>query len=144
MSRLTKTYGLNAVDWEQRTDFDRLRRERLARARAALDASELGGLLLFDMYNIRYVTATHIGTWATDKAARFALLPRADDPIMWDFGSAARHHKLFSPWLGNDRSRAGISTMRGSFVASMSWSTTRASCSAGVLAKSESIRGAQW
>src|ERR1700687_4145325 len=119
MSKLTKTYGLNAVDWEQRTDFDRLRRERLGRARAALDASELGALLLFDMYNIRYVTATHIGTWATDKAARFALLPRADEPIMWDFGSAARHHQLFNPWLGKDRSRAGISTMRGSFSPEM-------------------------
>ena len=113
MSKLTKTYGLNAVDWEQRTDFDRLRRERLARARKALDASELGALLLFDMYNIRYVTATHIGTWATDKAARFALLPRSDEPIMWDFGSAARHHKLYNPWLGEERSRAGISTLRG-------------------------------
>ena len=114
MSKLTKTYGLNAVDWEQRTDFDRLRRERLARARKALDASELGALLLFDMYNIRYVTATHIGTWATDKAARFALLPRSDEPIMWDFGSAARHHTLYNPWLGEERSRAGISTLRGS------------------------------
>src|SRR5437588_8235441 len=116
MSKLTKTYGLNAVDWEQRTDFDRLRRQRLARAKTALAASDLGALLLFDMYNIRYVTATHIGTWATDKAARFALLPRGDEPIMWDFGSAARHHKLYNPWLGEERSRAGISTMRGSFA----------------------------
>jgi Xaa-Pro aminopeptidase len=33
---------------------------------------------------------------------------------MWDFGSAARHHKLYNPWLGEDRSRAGISTLRGS------------------------------
>jgi len=30
-----KTYGTMAVDWENRVDFDRLRRERLARARAA-------------------------------------------------------------------------------------------------------------
>src|SRR3982074_2305167 len=119
MSKLTKTYGLNAVDWEQRTAFDRRRKERLARAKSALDASEMGALLLFDMYNIRYVTATHIGTWATDKAARFALLPREDEPIMWDFGSAARHHKLYNPWLGEERSRAGISTMRGSFSPAM-------------------------
>jgi Xaa-Pro aminopeptidase len=119
VSKLTKTYGLNAVDWEQRTDFDRLRKERLARAKAALASSEMGALLLFDMYNIRYVTATHIGTWATDKAARFALLPREDEPIMWDFGSAARHHKLYNPWLGEERSRAGISTMRGSFSPAM-------------------------
>ncbi len=32
---------------------------------------------------------------------------------MWDFGSAARHHQLYNPWLGEERSRAGISTMRG-------------------------------
>jgi len=32
---------------------------------------------------------------------------------MWDFESAARHHKMYCPWLGEDRSRAGISTLRG-------------------------------
>jgi Xaa-Pro aminopeptidase len=32
---------------------------------------------------------------------------------MWDFGSAARHHQLYCPWLGDGRSRAGISTLRG-------------------------------
>jgi len=109
-----RTYGTMAVDWEQRVDFDRLRRERLARAQSALERSELGALLCFDMSNIRYITATHIGTWAMDKLIRFCLLARGDDPIIWDFGSAARHHKLYSPWLGEERSRAGISTLRGS------------------------------
>ena len=109
-----RTYGTNAVDWEQRTDFDRLRRERLARAKAGLAESDMGALLCFDMANIRYITATHIGTWAMDKLIRFCLLPQGDEPIMWDFGSAARHHKIYSPWLGEDRSRAGISTLRGS------------------------------
>jgi len=109
-----KTYGTMQVDWEQRADLDRLRRERLARAKAALADSELGALLCFDMSNIRYLTATHIGTWAMDKLIRFCLLPQGDEPILWDFGSAARHHKLYSPWLGEERSRAGISTLRGS------------------------------
>src|SRR3989441_12823279 len=102
------------VDWERRADFDRLRRERLTRAKAHLKRSELGALLCFDMNNIRYIPATHIGTWAIDKLVRFCLLPQNDEPIMWDFGSAARHHKLYNPWLGEDRSRAGISTLRGS------------------------------
>src|SRR5258708_16920795 len=53
------------------------------------------------------------------KWARFCLLPQGDEPIMWDFGSAARHHKLYCPWLGEERSRAGISTMRGSFAPEM-------------------------
>jgi Xaa-Pro aminopeptidase len=119
MSRKTRTYGLMGVDWEARVDYDRLRAERLARAKRMLGSSEVGALLCFDMNNIRYLTATHIGTWALDKAARFALLPRGDEPIMWDFGSAARHHKLYCPWLGEERSRAGISTMRGSFAPEM-------------------------
>ncbi len=108
-----RTYGTMAVDWEQRADFDRLRTERLARAKEHLKRSELGALLCFDMANIRYITATHIGTWAMDKLIRFCLLPQDDEPIMWDFGSAARHHKLYNPWLGEERSRAGISTLRG-------------------------------
>jgi Xaa-Pro aminopeptidase len=107
-----KTFGTMAVDWEERVDFGRLRRERLARVRRLLKESELGALLCFDMNNVRYITATHIGTWAIDKLTRFCLLPQDDEPINWDFGSAARHHQIYCPWLG-ERSRAGISTLRG-------------------------------
>jgi Xaa-Pro aminopeptidase len=102
-----------AVDWEQRIDFAKLRRDRLERARAALRASDLGALLLFDPNNIRYVTSTHIGEWARDKNARFALLPRDGDPILWDFGSAARHHQMYAPWLPPESYRGGVSPMRG-------------------------------
>src|SRR3954454_4132040 len=107
-----KTFGLMGVDWEERVDIDRLRHERLARVKNALNESEMGALLCFDMNNIRYITATHIGTWAMDKLVRFSLLPQDDEPILWDFGSAARHHQIYCPWLG-ERSRAGISTLRG-------------------------------
>ncbi|HJV13273.1 MAG TPA: Xaa-Pro peptidase family protein [Propionibacteriaceae bacterium] len=127
-----RTYGPNAVDWEARVDVDRLRSDRLRRLRQHLDASELGALLTFDFSNIRYMTATHIGTWAMDKLIRFALLPRGGEPVIWDFGSAAKHHQLYNPWLDYDRdpgdgliseaaksgrsgARAGISTLRGAF-----------------------------
>lgn len=111
-----RTYGPNAVDWEQRVPLDRLREDRLARMKATLDASDLGAVLTFDFANIRYLTATHIGTWAMDKLIRFAVLPRGGEPVLWDFGSAARHHQLFTPWLdGAERARAGISTLRGAF-----------------------------
>jgi Xaa-Pro aminopeptidase len=113
-----KTYGTMAVDWEQRIDLDRLRRERLARIKELLAKSEMGALLCFDMNNVRYITATHIGTWAQDKISRFTLLPQKDEPILWDFGSAARHHQLNCPWLG-ERSRAGIPMMRGAMTPEM-------------------------
>src|SRR5438045_7441986 len=107
-----------AVDWEQRVDFDRLRRERLARVSELLVRSEMGALLCFDMNNVRYITSTHIGTWAQDKISRFTLLPRNDEPILWDFGSAALHHRLHAPWLG-ERSRSGIALMRGAISLEM-------------------------
>jgi Xaa-Pro aminopeptidase len=117
-----RTYGPNAVDWEERVDLDRLRTQRLGRLKASLDRSELGALLSFDFHNIRYMTSTHIGTWAMDKLIRFALLPRGAEPVVWDFGSAARHHQLYNPWLDGrpadpeqGRARAGISTLRGAF-----------------------------
>jgi len=113
-----KHFGSMAVDWEQRIDFDRLRKERLARAKSLLQKSEMGALLCFDMNNVRYLTATHIGTWAQDKISRFALLAQNDEPILWDFGSAARHHQQNCPWLG-DRSRAGIPLLRGAMSPEM-------------------------
>jgi Xaa-Pro aminopeptidase len=102
-----------SVDFEERVDFTRLRDYRLSRVRAALDASPLGALLLFDINNIRYVSATMIGEWARDKAARYVLLTRAGEPIVWDFGSAARHHQLYAPWIRKENSRAGMLGLRG-------------------------------
>ncbi len=120
---VSPTFGTTGVDWENRLDMDRLRRERVGRIKAELDKSDLGALLTFDFHNIRYLTSTHIGTWAMDKMIRFALLPRGGDPVLWDFGSAARHHQLQAPWLDEPHdavgrgphygARAGISTLRG-------------------------------
>jgi Xaa-Pro aminopeptidase len=120
------------VDWENRLDMNRLREQRLARLKDALAASDVGSLLTFDFHNIRYMTGTHIGTWAMDKMIRFAVLPRGGAPVLWDFGSAARHHQLQTPWLDaahtdaglnghephhgarvGSGARAGISTLRG-------------------------------
>lgn len=131
----TATWGTNNVDWEERIPMDRLRSERLERLQSELKVSECGAILAFDFTNIRYMTATHIGTWAVDKLIRFALLTRNSDPILWDFGSAARHHSERDPWLNTTTaemdadphaphhgavrprlesgSRAGISTLRG-------------------------------
>ena len=113
MTNIASRGATMGVDWEQRIDFAKLRSDRLARAQAALAGSELGALLLFDPNNIRYVTSTHIGEWARDKNARFALLPRTGPPILWDFGSAAKHHQMYAPWLPPENFRGGVSPMRG-------------------------------
>ena len=105
--------GAMTVDWEERVNPDRLRTYRFGRARAALDASELGAVLLFDFNNIRYVTSTHIGEWARDKMTRYALQTRGGTPHIWDFGSAAKHHRLNCPWLAQENIHAGMVGLRG-------------------------------
>jgi len=106
--------GRMHVDWEERVDFRRLHTYRLGRAQQAIANAGLGAVLVFDMNNIRYLTSTTIGEWARDKVARFALLTRGGDPILWDFGSAAKAHRLHAPWLKPENSRAGMTGLRGS------------------------------
>ncbi len=106
--------GHSAVDFEQRVDFRRLHDYRLARARQALAGSQLGSILCFDNNNIRYLTSTVIGEWSRDKMCRFALLSGNGEPYLWDFGSAAVHHRLYAPWLPHDHCLAGMVGLRGS------------------------------
>src|SRR5467141_965054 len=105
--------GTTQVDFEERVDFRRLHRYRLARTRQALRNSGLGAMLCFDQYNIRYISSTVIGEWARDKLIRYCLLTGNGDPWVWDFGSAARHHRIYCPWLHEDHIRAGNPGMRG-------------------------------
>jgi len=105
--------GRMQVDFEERVDFRRLHAYRLGRTRQALARSGLGALLMFDQYNIRYISSTVIGEWARDKLIRYCLLAGGGEPWVWDFGSAARHHRLYSPWLDATHCLAGMVGMRG-------------------------------
>ena len=113
MTRPLPVPGHMGVDYEERVDFARLGDYRLSRAKAALDASECGAFLLFDFYNIRYTTHTWIGGALGDKMIRYALLTRDRDPVLWDFGSAVKHHKLYSQWVPEENYRAGFLGFRG-------------------------------
>jgi Xaa-Pro dipeptidase len=105
--------GHMGVDYEQRVDFARLRDYRLGRAKQSLEGSECGAFLLFDFYNIRYTTSTWIGGALGDKMIRYALLARGKDPVLWDFGSAVKHHQQYSQWVPTENYRAGFLGFRG-------------------------------
>lgn len=103
-----------AVDWENRVDYDRLRDYRIMRVQQQLQKSDMGAILLFDMNNIRYTTASTCGNWARDKYFRCALIMRGQEPIMWDIGSAAKQHKMHNPWIDPENWRPVVSSWRGS------------------------------
>ncbi|MDH3730948.1 MAG: Xaa-Pro peptidase family protein [Acidimicrobiia bacterium] len=102
--------GVMGVDWENRVDFERLRQYRLARVRMMLEQFDLGAVLLFETSNIRYATATQIGYWAFNKGERWALVTREGRPKIWDFGSAAKAHRLQLPHMYDTENSIGGNT----------------------------------
>jgi Xaa-Pro aminopeptidase len=102
--------GIQGVDWEERVDFERLRQYRLERTRQALERSDLGALLLFETSNIRYATSTQIGYWAFNKGERYALITRTGRPRIFDFGSAAKAHRLQLPHMYDETNSVGGNT----------------------------------
>ncbi len=105
--------GTTAVDFEERINYRRLHAYRLGRLRQALAKSDLGAVLCFDNNNIRYMTSTSIGEWTRDKFTRYSLLAGDSEPHVWDFGSAAAHHRLFVPWIPETCCHAGLFGLRG-------------------------------
>ena len=90
--RALPAFGTMGVDFEERVDYRRLHNYRLARARQALEKSDLGALLVMDINNIRYLTSTKIGEWERDKICRWALLTRSSarsDPVGLRLGRRA-------------------------------------------------------
>ena len=103
-------YGTMGVDFEERVNFERLRNERLAKAKAALAASELGSLVCYDFDNIRYITGTHVGEWCRNKMNRYCILPRGGEPLLFDPATPAK--KISCPWIA-DRVFPAVGSMRG-------------------------------
>jgi Xaa-Pro dipeptidase len=98
------------VDFEERVNFERLRTERLAKAKAALKASHLGSLVCYDFDNIRYITGTHVGEWCRNKMNRYCILPRDGELLLFDPATPAK--KISCPWIA-DRVFPAVGSMRG-------------------------------
>src|SRR5216117_1311467 len=81
------TRGMMGVDYEQRVDFDRLRRDRAAKITAELARTDFSMLLLFDTNNKRYATATAATLPECCNAGRYAMVPRDGEPYIFGFGS---------------------------------------------------------
>lgn len=79
---LTNT-GVTGVDWEDRINFDRLRRERLQKAKRALAGSDLDMLVVFRPEDVRYLTGFrfHLGP-VPHPGSNVAVLPKGGDPIL--------------------------------------------------------------
>lgn len=95
-----RVYSATATDWQQRVDFERMRRDRLERARRQLQEKDLGAVILFVGENIRYVTGTFQGNWKHNIFIRYCVLPREGEPVLFEtVGSDLECAKIDAPWL---------------------------------------------
>ena len=102
------TLGTMATDSEIRIDFDRLRKDRLAKMNEQLKKDGLGALLSFDPDTIRYVTSTKLNDWTNNKLARCCLLVADQEPVLYEIGSAIEAKKKLSPWIADHDSHLKI------------------------------------
>jgi Xaa-Pro aminopeptidase len=100
-----RVYSTTATDWQARVDFDRLRRDRLARARMMMEKHDLGALVCFVGENVRYITGVFQGNWKNNIFIRYCVLPRDGEPVLFETaGSDLECAKIDAPWLnGNIR-----------------------------------------
>jgi len=97
-------FGNMIVDWEERISPERLRTERLEKAKAALKKSKADALLIMRLDDVRYVTGSrsHLGpTPWLGLAAVF--LPKDGEPVL--FTMDAEHAKARMPWIPKENIR---------------------------------------
>jgi len=104
-------FGTMGVDWEERIDFDRMRRERLQKAKDAMEKAGVDVLFIFSLEDVRYLTGfrSHLTPTAYFGLAG-VILPRGGDPILCTLDYY--HSLLRMPWIKaeNIMPRPGIRT----------------------------------
>ena len=95
-----RVFSTSGTDWQGRVNFDRLRSDRLTRAREMMDKHNLGALILFVGENVRYTTGVYQGNWKNNIFIRYAVLPRGKDPVLFEtVGSDLVCAQIDAPWL---------------------------------------------
>ena len=108
-TNLRRLYSQTGADWQYRVDHERLRRQRLERIRAEMEADDLGALVVFQGANVRYITGSYQGNWKYNINIRYAVLPRGGDPVLFETaGSDMRNAHLDLPWLGEENIRPAM------------------------------------
>lgn len=97
-------FGLGGTDWQERIDFARMRRERLARSQAMMKKYGIAAGLLFKGDNMRYVT----GVRGVMFFERYALAFAEDDPIVYEIGDTLTHQRRHCTWIKPENWRYSI------------------------------------
>ena len=99
-------FGKYAVDYEQRVDYDRLRRERLRKAKDQMEKDGVGAIVTWDAASIRYLTSYYVTTPTRGGEITFAVLPRNGEPVLFGAPTPSEVERRM-PWM-EGRVRPGL------------------------------------
>ena len=99
-------FGKYGVDYEQRVDFDRLRKERLQKAKDQMEKDGVGTLVTWDAASIRYLTSYYVTTPTRGGEMTFAVLPRNGEPVLFGAPTPSEVERRM-PWM-EGRVRPGL------------------------------------
>ena len=91
-------FGKFAVDYEARIDFERLRRERLEKAKKQMAKDGLGAVISWDADTIRYLSGHYITTPLRAAQNHACILARNGEPVVFSAGMVEVRQKQM-PWL---------------------------------------------
>jgi Xaa-Pro dipeptidase len=98
-------YGHMGVDWEERINFDRLRRERLAKVRTAMEKLDTDALMVFRHEHTRYITGFRFLWYPVPNITLpRTILTRDGAPILY-CDSYANVTKDRLPWMAPENIR---------------------------------------
>ena len=108
------SFGITGVDWQERINWDRLRKYRLESARARMKANGLGAMLCMYDENVRYITSTLTPGWNRLKPGlRYAMLCGDGAPILFEQGDIGIQIERHSPWLPKENVRYSYAWIKG-------------------------------
>lgn len=102
------TFGTTAVDWQERINVERMRRERAERARKIMKKHDVQTLLISTPADVRYLTGCIGASW--EPQLYYTLFFSEHDPIVYhhagdyqqqpDQAPWIKHHRCARSWLG--------------------------------------------
>jgi Xaa-Pro dipeptidase len=114
VTRSTSSFGLVGTDWQQRINWERLRKYRLNRAREAMKRNGLGAMLAMYDENVRYISSTVTPGWCRLKPGlRYALLCEGAEPVLFEQGDIGIQINRHCPWIPRDNVRYAYSWIKG-------------------------------
>ena len=89
--------GFMMVDWQERIDFDRMRRERQAKVREAMNRFDVDLLACWRYENYRYLTSARNHEWPTMVFMWSAVMTREGEPVAWSMDKETA--ESYMPWM---------------------------------------------